>query len=106
MKFRHLEYFVNAGEELNFPHAAARLNVSQAPLRKQIHDLETELGTELLRRHQKAVALTAVGRVLLLAANSFCKLRWQRLKKPCCGLPQSLFLQFDIGGCISPVRRY
>ena len=27
MKFRHLEYFVAAAEELNFTHAADRLNV-------------------------------------------------------------------------------
>jgi len=29
MKFRHLEYFVAAAEELNFTHAADRLHVSQ-----------------------------------------------------------------------------
>ena len=38
MKFRHLEYFVAAAEELNFTHAAGRLNVSQPPFSKQIHD--------------------------------------------------------------------
>src|ERR1700692_4527462 len=31
MKFRHLEYFVAAAEELNFTHAADRLHVSQPP---------------------------------------------------------------------------
>jgi Bacterial regulatory helix-turn-helix protein, lysR family len=40
MKFRHLEYFVATAEELNFTHAADRLNVSQPPFSKQIHDLE------------------------------------------------------------------
>ena len=40
MKFRHLEYFVAAAEELNFTHAADRLHVSQPPFSKQIHDLE------------------------------------------------------------------
>ena len=44
MKFRHLEYFVAAAEELNFTHAADRLHVSQPPFSKQIHDLEGELG--------------------------------------------------------------
>jgi hypothetical protein len=61
MKFRHLEFFVAAAEELNFTHAAARLNVSQPPFSKQIHDLEAELGIELFQRHQKGVALTAAG---------------------------------------------
>src|SRR6476646_7428160 len=69
MKVRHLEYFVAAAEELNFTHAAARLNVSQPPFSKQIHDLEAELGIELFQRHQKGVALTAAGRVFLLDAK-------------------------------------
>jgi DNA-binding transcriptional LysR family regulator len=38
MKFRHIEYFVAAAEELNFTHAADRLHVSQLPFSKQIHD--------------------------------------------------------------------
>jgi DNA-binding transcriptional LysR family regulator len=43
MKLRHLEYFVAAAEELNLTHGADRLNVSQPPFSKQIHDLEGEL---------------------------------------------------------------
>ena len=58
MKFRHLEYFVAAAEELNFTHAADRLHVSQPPFSKQIHDLEGELGIELFERQRKGVALT------------------------------------------------
>lgn len=70
LKFRHLEYFVAAAEELNFTHAAARLHVSQPPFSKQIHDLEGELGVELFQRLQKGVALTAAGRSFLLDAKS------------------------------------
>jgi DNA-binding transcriptional LysR family regulator len=69
MKFRHLEYFVAAAEELNFTHAAARLNVSQPPFSKQIHDLEAELGIDLFERQQKGVALTAAGRAFLIDAK-------------------------------------
>jgi hypothetical protein len=58
MKFRHLEYFVAAAEELNFTHAADRLHVSQPPFSKQIHDLEGELGIDLFERHRKGVAVT------------------------------------------------
>ena len=57
MKFRHLEYFVAAAEELNFTHAADRLHVSQPPFSKQIHDLEGELGIELFERERKGVEL-------------------------------------------------
>jgi DNA-binding transcriptional LysR family regulator len=69
MKFRHLEYFVAAAEELNFTHAADRLHVSQPPFSKQIHDLEGELGIELFERQRKGVALTAAGKSFLIDAR-------------------------------------
>jgi DNA-binding transcriptional LysR family regulator len=69
MKFRHLEYFVAAAEELNFTHAADRLHVSQPPFSKQIHDLEGELGIELFERQRKGVALTPAGKSFLIDAR-------------------------------------
>ena len=69
MKFRHLEYFVAAAEELNFTHAADRLHVSQPPFSKQIHDLEGELGIEFFERHRKGVALTPAGKSFLIDAR-------------------------------------
>jgi DNA-binding transcriptional LysR family regulator len=69
MKFRHLEYFVAAAEELNFTHAADRLHVSQPPFSKQIHDLECELMIELFERRRKGVALTPAGKSFLVDAR-------------------------------------
>jgi DNA-binding transcriptional LysR family regulator len=69
MKFRHLEYFVAAAEELNFTHAAERLHVSQPPFTKQIHELEGELGIELFERRRKGVALTPAGKSFLIDAR-------------------------------------
>jgi DNA-binding transcriptional LysR family regulator len=69
MKFRHLEYFVAAAEELNFTHAADRLHVSQPPFSKQIHDLEGELRMELFERRRKGVELTAAGKAFLVDAR-------------------------------------
>jgi DNA-binding transcriptional LysR family regulator len=69
MKFRHLEYFIAAAEELNFTHAADRLHVSQPPFSKQIHDLEGELGIELFQRRRKGVALTPAGKAFLVDAR-------------------------------------
>jgi DNA-binding transcriptional LysR family regulator len=69
MKFRHLEYFVAADEELNFTHAADRLNVSQPPFSKQIHDLEGELGMEFFERQRKGVTLTSAGKSFLIDAR-------------------------------------
>jgi DNA-binding transcriptional LysR family regulator len=70
MKFRHLEYFVAAAEELNFTHAADRLHVSQPPFSKQIHDLEGELGINLFERQRKGVVLTPAGKSFLIDARS------------------------------------
>jgi len=69
MKFRHIEYFVAAAEELNFTHAADRLHVSQPPFSKQIHDLEGELGIDLFERQRKGVALTPAGKSFLIDAR-------------------------------------
>jgi DNA-binding transcriptional LysR family regulator len=69
MKFRHLEFFVAAAEELNFTHAADRLHVSQPPFSKQIHDLEGELGIDLFERRRKGVALTPAGKSFLIDAR-------------------------------------
>jgi DNA-binding transcriptional LysR family regulator len=69
MKFRHIEFFVAAAEELNFTHAADRLHVSQPPFSKQIHDLEGELGINLFDRQRKGVALTPAGRSFLIDAR-------------------------------------
>jgi len=66
MKFRHLEYFVAAAEELNFTHAADRLHISKLPFSKRIHDLEGELGIELFERRRKLVALTPAGKAFLV----------------------------------------
>ena len=69
MKFRKIEYFVAAAEELNFTHAADRLHVSQPPFSKQIHELEGELGIDLFERQRKGVALTPAGKSFLVDAR-------------------------------------
>jgi DNA-binding transcriptional LysR family regulator len=69
MKFRQIEYFVAAAEELNFTHGADRLHVSQPPFSKQLHELEGELGIELFQRKRKGVALTPAGKSFLIDAR-------------------------------------
>jgi LysR family transcriptional regulator, benzoate and cis,cis-muconate-responsive activator of ben and cat genes len=70
MELRHLRYFVAVAEEQNVTRAAARLNVSQPPLTRQIRDLEHELGFQLFLRTGKTVRLTDAGRTFLDEARA------------------------------------
>lgn len=74
MDIRHLKYFIAVGEELNIGRAANRLNISQPPLTRQIHQLEEELGVELLTRTPRGVELTQAGEFFLDEARNILAL--------------------------------
>jgi LysR family hca operon transcriptional activator len=66
MELRHLRYFVAVAEEGSLTVAAQkRLHTAQPSLSRQIHNLEREIGAELLIRGPRGIELTAAGRVFL-----------------------------------------
>ena len=58
---RQLRYFSVLAEELHFGKAASRLGITQPSLTRQIQSLEKTVGTPLVERTQRAVALTPAG---------------------------------------------
>ncbi|WP_151637739.1 LysR family transcriptional regulator [Noviherbaspirillum aerium] len=65
MELRHLRYFEVVGRTLNFTRAAEKLHIAQPPLSRQIREIEEELGTELIDRSSRPIALTKAGAFFL-----------------------------------------
>jgi DNA-binding transcriptional LysR family regulator len=61
MNTQQLESFIQVAENLNFARAAEALNITQSAVSRQIRSLEDELGTKLLHRSTRSVALTPAG---------------------------------------------
>ena len=69
-----LRGFVAVAEELHFGRAAARLNMTQPPLSRQIQKLEKSIGVQLFERDNRGVALTAAGSAFLTDAVKLLEL--------------------------------
>jgi DNA-binding transcriptional LysR family regulator len=72
--FSQFRYFCAVAECGHFGRAAAKLNISQPPLSRQIAALEEELGTTLLERSRKGAELTPAGRQFYADAQAVLRL--------------------------------
>jgi DNA-binding transcriptional LysR family regulator len=70
VEFRQLEAFVVVATELHFGRAAEILRISQPTLSELVRRLEREMGTPLLTRTTRRVALTSAGAELLARAQA------------------------------------
>jgi DNA-binding transcriptional LysR family regulator len=69
LDIKPLRYFVTLAETRHFGRAAARLNLSQPPLSRQLAALEASLDVRLLERNSRTVALTPAGERFLADAK-------------------------------------
>ena len=72
-----LRCFVTVAEEMHFGRAAARLNMTQPPLSRQIQVLEHIVEAKLLDRTSRSVRLTAAGRKQLTLEEY----KWKQLAR-------------------------
>lgn len=81
MNTQQLESFIQVAENLSFARAAEALNITQSAVSRQIHSLEEELGSTLLRRSTRTVSLTPAGALFLNDAKEVMgKLEFASLK--------------------------
>jgi len=74
-----LRCFLAIAEEMHFGRAAARLNMTQPPLSRQLQQLERTLGVELVERSSRFVQLTAAGKAFLVDARHILRISEEAL---------------------------
>lgn len=109
MNLNQLRYFVSVAENGSFTKAAMSHYISQTAITQQIHALEETVGTKLLDRNSRPVALTAAGKVLLKEAREILAktdAALQRTREASTGLEGELRIGYTKGYEHSDLPRY
>jgi DNA-binding transcriptional LysR family regulator len=69
MELRQLRYFIAVAEEMNITRAAARLNMTQPPLSRQIQQIEESVGLRLFEHGSRPLRMTEAGRIFYSQAK-------------------------------------
>lgn len=64
MNLQQIKYFLALADELHYWNTAAKMNITQSALTRQIQSLENELGLLLFERNKRNVKLTPAGKFL------------------------------------------
>ena len=70
LELRHLHHLIAIADEGSFTRAARRLHIVQSGISASIKELEDELGSKLLERTTRKVALTDTGSLFLQHARA------------------------------------
>jgi DNA-binding transcriptional LysR family regulator len=60
MELRHLQHFIALAQEGSFTRAARKVNIVQSALSNSIKELKGELGSRLVERTTRKVAITEI----------------------------------------------
>lgn len=100
MELRHLRYFVTIADTGSFTEAANQLCTVQPSLSRQIKDLESYVGAELLIRGHRQVSLTEAGKVFLDESRlvlAQCERAVERARQVAQGAAPQFVAGFDYG---------
>ncbi|RAP39140.1 hypothetical protein DID80_00615 [Candidatus Marinamargulisbacteria bacterium SCGC AAA071-K20] len=98
---KHLKYFIELSETLNFHEAAQRCGVTQPTLSAQIKLLERKLGLDLFHRTKRSVKLSPYGQLLLNKAKQVV-LRHKTFTSYAEKLIKDTSLKCGLDNCIAP----
>ncbi len=100
MQLRTLELFCSVAEFRSFSRAASEHALTQSAVSQALHQLEKSLGTQLLDRSRRPLALTAAGEIYLAGVQKLLR-GYQRLEQDVRSFGEKIAGRLSIGAIYS-----